>query len=129
MNHIDYFNMAAKIANFEDDRTFTLGAIGIRTDGVLVNARNGNSFSTKFPIFRRDVKSHAEGRILRKLDSGSIIYITRIKNDNSFGLSKPCSGCSCLIKAKKIEKVYYTIDDDTFGLWLPRQNKNYIYRF
>lgn len=111
-----YFDLAAKIANNNDGRTFNLGAVGIRSDGVIVCARNGKSFSTKTEYFIKNIKSHAEGRVIRKLNKNSIIYLTRIINDG-YAIAKPCDGCSILIKAKKIKKVYYTIDNYTYGVW------------
>lgn len=127
MKHSDYINIAIEMAKFEDDRTFKLGAVGIRTDGVIVTSRNGNSFSTKINNFQRNIKSHAEGRILRKLDHESVLYIARIKGDNEIGLAKPCKGCCCMIRSKKISNVYYTIDNNYFALWIPKTDKNYVF--
>jgi hypothetical protein len=125
-----YFDLAIKIAKYNDDRTYCLGSVGIRTDGVLVCSRNGNSFSTKTNKFSKDIRSHAEGRILRKLNIGSTIYIARIKKeDDSIAIAKPCKNCSCMIKAKKIDKVYYTIDSSTYGLWLPKTNKYFVFDY
>lgn len=129
MNIKKYFDLAASIADFNDNRTFMLGAVGIRSDGVLVCARNGNSFSTKWNSFHKNIKSHAEGRILRKLDCDSTIFISRIKDKDTFVKAKPCDNCAVAIKGRRVYKVYYTIDDECFGLWYPKQDKTIIYNF
>lgn len=127
--NIEYFNEAKKIAEYYDERTYCLGAIGIRSDGVLVRSRNGNSFSTKTDKFIKNIHSHAEGRLIRKLNINSIIYIARITRENAFACAKPCSGCSNIIKANRISKVYYTIDNNRYGLWIPKTNQNIIFNF
>lgn len=127
--NIDYFIEAKKIAEYYDERTYYLGAIGIRSDGVLVKSRNGNSFSTKTNKFIKNIHSHAEGRLIKKLNINSVIYVARITKDNCFACAKPCSGCSNIIRSRRISKVYYTIDDDNYGLWIPRTNEEFIFKF
>lgn len=125
-----YFDLATKIANYNDGRTYYMGAVGIRTDGVLVCSRNGNSFSTKTSKFSKDIRSHAEGRIIRKLNINSTIYIARIrKEDQRLAMAKPCKNCSCIIKSRRIQRVYYTIDENTYGLWLPKTSENFVFEY
>lgn len=123
----NYFDLAIRIAQFNNHKSYCFGAVGIRSDGVMVCARNGQSFSTKVDsVFIKNIKSHAEGRIVRKLNIGSIIYVARVTKENEVSLAKPCKGCSCIIKSKKISKVYYTIDNNYYGVWFPLEDKDYI---
>ena len=107
----DYFEMAGKIAvSKEDRRSYLLGAIAIRGDGAIVAALNGPS---QFPAR----EAHAEFRLARKLDVGAVVYIARVKvGDGTFGNAKPCSSCRKILKAKGVNKVFYTLGPKEFGV-------------
>jgi len=111
----DYLEMAGRLAQSKDDgRSFLLGAVGIRgLDGVMVSAINSITE-------RPDRKIHAEYRLCKKLTPRSIIYIARFKLDNTgFGMAKPCKNCQKVIRSRGVLRVYYTIDNETFGIWQP----------
>jgi tRNA(Arg) A34 adenosine deaminase TadA len=113
--------MAAGVAlsNDEDDiRNFWIGAVGIREDGVLVSSRNGPVFSTEVDNYQLVPTSHAEGRLLRKLGKYGTIYVARLKpGTRELGMSAPCPMCQVRIKSYKVDKVYYSINDDQYGVW------------
>lgn len=109
--HIRYLNHAGKVGKLKDDqRTFYLGAVGIRDDGVMVSAYNAPS---KEPCAR----AHAEARLVRKLSKYSIVYVTRIaRGSNDWALAKPCNSCMMALRRAKVKKIYYTIGPGEYGV-------------
>lgn len=103
--------MIAKLASSkEDERSFLLGAVGIRKDGVMVQATNGPS---RLPCRQ----AHAEARLCRKLTPGSIVYVVRVRlADGKFGMARPCHSCQKILKSKGIKKVYYSINSFEYGV-------------
>lgn len=101
---------AQRAAKNRDRRTFYVGAIGIRRDGTLVSSWNGSS---RLP----DRNAHAEYRLASKLDHGAIVYVARIKTgDWSLGLAKPCLACQKVLRSRKVKKIYYSIDENEYGV-------------
>lgn len=107
----NYFQIAAMTARSKaDERTFFLGAVGIRKDGAMVKALNG---PTQIP----NRLAHAEARLCRKLDVGSVVYVARVSvSTGQFAISKPCNSCVKIMKSKGVKKVYYTIGPDHYGV-------------
>lgn len=102
---------AIEIARASLGRTgkgFTLAAVGIRSDGATVLSVNG---------WNTDVepKHHAEGRVSRKLDVGSTLYVARIKKNGTVAMSKPCPACQVLLRARGVTWVHFTIDEESWG--------------
>ena len=130
---IDMLRLAAKVAlptNDMDRRNFWLGCIGIRKDGVLVSAKNGaTQYYDTVPNYQLIPNSHAEGRVLRKLGSGGLLYVARVsRNNTGLVMARPCEICQVRIKAARIKKVYYSINQECYGLWLPQEDKDKIFR-
>ncbi len=96
-------------AGLDDKRTYALGAVGKRSDGAWVHARNGSSERVQ-PL------AHAERRLLRKLDKGSIIYVARARSGGGMALARPCERCLRAMKVRGVKKVYYTIADNEYGV-------------
>ncbi len=113
----------------QDRRNFWLGAIGIRADGATVSSRNGAvSYSASVETYHLNPNSHAEGRLLRKLGKGGIVYVARVfRKDRTLAMARPCSMCRIRLKANKVHKVYYTIDEHHYGIWFPNTNLDRIY--
>ena len=108
--HTKYLKLAGKIARLKrDDRRYFLGAIGIRSDGVLVCSYNG---APKEPC----AEHHCEFRLTRKLDKGSVVYISRTLSDGTPALSKPCYTCELALRSAGVQRVYYTISIDNYGV-------------
>lgn len=108
--HKDMLSIAAKLARSKnDDRRFCLGGIGIRKDGVIVQAVNGNP---KEP----EPKHHCESRLCRKLDKGSIVYVARTLFDGTWANSMPCKGCRMAMRNRGVIKCYFTIAPMTYGV-------------
>lgn len=118
---INFLKLAAKVAkpnSNKDPRNFWLGCIGIRNDNVIVSSKNGPVFCTDSYVYQTIPDSHAEGRVLRKMDRGGTLYVARVhKNDGSLAIARPCIVCQIRIKAKGIKKVYYSINDFQYGIW------------
>ena len=62
-------------------------------------------------------KLHAEIKCLSQIKDIDInfskvkLYIYRIRNDQPFGLSRPCPSCMAAIKDLGIKDIYYTTND------------------
>lgn len=101
----NYLHAAGVAANRQasDPRCHCLGAVAIRNDGAVVRSRNG--------FGRNRIPSvHAESRILRKLDVGSIVFVARVRRTGFYGLARPCSSCLLGLFMKGVKEVYYTTD-------------------
>lgn len=131
---LDMLRLAAQVAlpaggdSSTDPRNFYLGCVGIRQDGVLVSAKNGAVGSTKsINNYQLVPTSHAEGRTLRKMGKGGVLFVARVaKKDGNYAMSAPCGMCQLLIRAAKIKKVYFTVSPIQYGIWTP---SNDSYRF
>jgi tRNA(Arg) A34 adenosine deaminase TadA len=118
----NYFEIAAKTAIAQEDiRTFLLGAVGIRGDGVIVKSNNG---PTPVP----DRRVHAEYKLCKKLDYGATIYVARIRVDNNqFAMARPCKPCLKALRHRRAVKVYYTISQNEFGIYDPSTDDDRYY--
>ena len=96
-------------ARGDDIRTFFLGAVGIRNDGVLVASRN---------VASRDValSHHAEARLVRKLTPNSEVWVARVRKNGEWALARPCQSCQVRLKSAGIARVTYTIDENEWGV-------------
>jgi tRNA(Arg) A34 adenosine deaminase TadA len=106
----NYFEIAAKLtAEKADQRSFLIGAIGVRKDGTMVKAINGPA-QTPMP------EAHAERRLASKLDHGAIVYVARVRLLNGEpALAKPCPPCMAALASRKVVRIYYTISNDEYG--------------
>ena len=99
-----HLELAAEVALADDKREHRIGAVGLRADGTIVTARNGSC-----PNGTRAPSAHAEARLARKLDFGSIVFVTRVSPGGRWGLAKPCARCLRVLKAHGVERVYYSV--------------------
>jgi hypothetical protein len=106
-----YFEIAGQVALSKiDERSFLLGAVGIRADGVLVKSSNASA-----EIPNRFL--HAEKKLSAKLTPRSIVYVARIRLDNGqYGMAKPCWDCEKVLRSKGVSRVYYTISYNEYGV-------------
>jgi hypothetical protein len=112
----------------KDPRNFWLGAVGLREDGASVYSRNGAvSYSASVETYHLNPNSHAEGRLLRKLGKNGIVYVARVfRKDRTLAMARPCGMCQTRLRAFNVEKVYYTIDNNHYGIWYPKKDKDKI---
>jgi len=86
-----------------------LGAVGIRSDGTIVTSFNGCAENRKPEI-------HAERRLVAKLNSGSTVYVARIRRDDgSLAMAKPCKRCENAMRHRGVKKVIYSIGPNEYG--------------
>ena len=103
----------------KDPRGFWLGAVGIRDDGAIVYSRNGSAVHDDSSFNYKTVASvHAEGRILKKLGKGGVIYVARVsKLTRKLAMARPCGFCQANISAMDVKKVIYSINEFQYGVW------------
>lgn len=94
----------------QENRKFSLGAIGVRADGVKVFATNGGIAGARTP------SAHAESRIARKVDVGSVVYVARTLKDGTVAMARPCKACQLAMKHRGVSKCYYTISETEYGV-------------
>ena len=105
-------NVACEGRSRHDNRSFMLGAVGLRNDGVLVSSRN---------IAATDVTptAHAEARVVKKLTCDSIIWVARVSRAHGdWALARPCQKCQNRMKTAGVRKVMYTIAPNEWGVIL-----------
>ncbi len=102
----------AAIQNSErsiDIRTFFLGSVGLRNDGVIVSSRN---------VASRDVAltHHAEARLSRKLTPNSEVWVARIRKNGEWAIARPCESCQNKLRMAGVSRVVYTIGPSEWGV-------------
>lgn len=108
-----YFDLCREQAVSKmDRRTFRLGALGLRNDGVMVSAINGPTDEPRPHV-------HAEFRLCSKLDHDAVVFVARVRRDGSFGMARPCPNCQRVLKSRQVKKVYFTISDEEYGIFFP----------
>jgi len=119
MKVVECFKKARELAlSKKDKRSFYLGAIGIRSDGAVVSSTNGPAVMNDDKGRKKSFpKAHAEYRLARKLDVGAVVFVCRVKRGSKkIGLARPCEDCQRVLKAVGIKKVYYTINNNEYGV-------------
>lgn len=113
------------LANDEHER-WMLGCVISRNSSVLGIGWNKPKNDPAFVDNYSRCSVHAEIDALSRTKNpkGAIMYIARICKGGGFGLAKPCKRCQQVIISAEVKKVIYTIDNDTFGVWLPRRKQN-----
>lgn len=110
-----HLKSAARISSKGNNRRSALvGAVGVRKDGTVVYSFNG---SVRQDTVAPCPKSHAEARLVRKLDVGSVVYVARTRKDNGkMAMSKPCASCERILRNRGVKRVIYTIAENEFGI-------------
>lgn len=61
--------------------------------------------------------SHAEARLLRKLDTTDIIYVARVlKGSGELAMARPCINCERKLRRRGVKTVIFSIDERTLGM-------------
>lgn len=127
--------LAGKVAKPTNDtdlcKNYWLGAVGCRSDNNICSAKNMPIQDSDRMDFKREVWAHAEARVLRKmrLTTNGTIYVARISRKNGdFAMSSPCDLCRPLIAAHRIERVFYTINNNEYGVWNVKKDFDKVYR-
>lgn len=111
MTRVDrFFNLAKEKAVSGDSiRKYRLGAVGVRSDGATVTSRN---LSTRVP----EPNAHAEKRLVKKLDSGSVVFVVRVLADGSLTMARPCVNCQNAMRGRGVKQCFYSINDNEYGV-------------
>lgn len=130
----EYLKLAAEKAKPTSDldylKNFWLGCVGVRSDGVIVTSKNMGISSPDLHNFKPDPRTHAEGKVCRKMDKygDGVLYVARIaKVGEGLAMARPCNYCQPLIKAYNIKRVYYTINNNQYGVWMVNGDIDKIY--
>jgi deoxycytidylate deaminase len=122
---MQYFTKARKIASVSDFSKVHIGCVAVYQGNIIgigCNTNKTHPIQKYYNRFREcseklAPKLHAEISCLnsiRNLDvnfSKVKLYIYRIRNDQPFGMSRPCPSCMAAIKDLGIRDVYYTTND------------------
>lgn len=127
MNQSDYkfFYKAYQIATFSDYKKVHIGCIAVYQGQVIGIGYNCNKthpiqqYYNKYRIQADNMlpKLHAEISCINQIKHLDInfsrvkLYIYRIRNDQPFGMSRPCPSCMAAIKDLGIKNIYYTTND------------------
>ncbi len=124
-----FFEIAASSAiRGSNERNHLVGAVGIRWDGKLVSSKNGAVHSTSID-YHPVAFSHAEARLCRKLGKGGIVYVARVaRKDGAWVMARPCGSCQRICRSYQVKKVYYTINEEHYGLYLCNEDKDLIFK-
>ena len=120
-----YFKKARQIANISDYKKQHVGCVAVYQGQVIGLGCNCNKthpmqkFYNKYrmPSDYMLPKLHAEISCINQIKHLDInfskvkLYIYRIRNDQPFGLSRPCPSCMAAIKDLGIRDIYYTTND------------------
>ncbi len=106
----NYFAKALAAAKPDSDtiRDQRVGVVGVADFGFEANSRNLSSRE-------RCPEVHAEVRLMKRMPKGTTIYLARAMKSGHIGIAMPCKTCRAFLRGKNV-KVYYTIDDVTYGV-------------
>lgn len=104
-----------------DKRRYQIAAVGITPEGRVYHARNLAYHFSEYDqvIFRPEPSAHAEFKLARALPRGSTVYVARVLRSGDFAIAKPCPMCMIALKSRQVRKVYYSIDNDSYGVLEP----------
>lgn len=106
------FRLAKQVAlKGKAKRRYRLGAVGIRSDGIIVTANN-------IPNRKPEPRAHAEARLTQKLNWGSVVYVARVLRDGTFAMAKPCKNCQIAMRLRGVKRCYYSINSTEYGVMI-----------
>lgn len=120
-----YFEKAKQIASISDYNKVHVGCVAVyqgQIIGIGFNCNKTHPTQHYYNKYRRQSdnmlpKLHAEISCINQIKSLNInfskvkLYIYRIRNDQPFGLARPCPSCMAAIKDLGIKEIYYTTND------------------
>jgi deoxycytidylate deaminase len=60
--------------------------------------------------------AHAEARLVKKLDQGSVVYVVRILSNGTLANAKPCVNCQKVLRRRGIRRISYSIGPSHYGV-------------
>ena len=120
-----YFDKARQIADISDYNRIHIGCVAVyqgQIIGLGCNCNKTHPTQYYYNRYRKQSdtmlpKLHAEISCINQIKHLDInfskvkLYIYRIRNDQPFGLSRPCLSCMAAIKDLGIRDVYYTTNN------------------
>lgn len=121
-NDFKYFLKARQVAEISDFYKVHVGCIAVYQGNIIGIGCNCNKTHPAQKFYNRYhsgsdnllPKLHAEISCINSIKNLNInfskvkLYIYRIRNDQPFGLSRPCPSCMTAIKDLGIRDIYYT---------------------
>lgn len=110
MNPLRHLQQAAQLASTITAQDYLLAAVGVRADGTRVQASNKAVRAVTMPGQRPDRlwNTHAEMRLCRKLDGGSIVFVARVLKDGAWAMARPCVACMNRLRQQHVIAVFFT---------------------
>ena len=120
-----YFAKARQVASVSDYYKYHIGCVAVYQGQIIGLGCNCNKTHPTQKFYNRYRKPsdnllpklHAEISCINQIKHLNInfskvkLYIYRIRNDQPYGLSRPCPSCMAAIKDLGIRDVYYTSND------------------
>ena len=120
-----YFDKARQVATISNYNKFHIGCVAVYQGQIIGLGCNCNKTHPVQKFYNRYrgqsesmlPKLHAEISCLNQIKNLNInfskvkLYIYRIRNDQPFGLARPCLSCMAAIKDLGIKDIYYTTND------------------
>lgn len=123
-----YFSKAHQAALVSDFNKTHVGCIAVYQGNIIAIGCNTHKthptqqYYNQFRKIRYDAnnylpKMHAEINCLNAIRNMDInfsrvkLYVYRIRQDQAFGLSRPCASCMAAIRDMGIRQIYYTTND------------------
>lgn len=124
-NDYNYFKKARQTAMISDYKKVHIGCVAIYHGSIIgigCNTNKTHPLQKYYNRFRENSekmlpKLHAEMNCLNSIRNLNInftrvkLYIYRIRNDQPFGLARPCPSCMAAIKDLGIRDIFYTSND------------------
>ena len=127
LRNIDYryFDKARQVATISDYNKTHIGCVAVlqgQVIGLGCNCNKTHPTQKYYNRYRKPSDSmlpklHAEISCINQIKNQNInfskvrLYIYRIRNDQPFGLSRPCPSCMAAIRDLGIRDIYYTTND------------------
>ena len=127
LNNNDYrfFKKARKVALVSDYEKIHVGCVAVyqgQIIGIGCNCNKTHPMQKVYNKFREDSDSllpklHAEINCINQLKHLNInfskvkLYIYRTRNDQPYGMARPCPSCMAAIKDLGIKDIYYTTNN------------------
>ena len=120
-----YFNKAHQVAKISDYKKQHVGCVAVyqgQIIGLGCNCNKTHPTQYYYNRYRKQSdtmlpKLHAEISCINQIKHLEInfskvkLYIYRIRNDQPYGMSRPCPSCMAAIKDLGIRDIYYTTND------------------
>lgn len=123
-----YFEKARSIALVSDFKKTHVGCVAVYQNSIIgigCNTNKTHPMQKKYNMYRKNrylsetfvPKLHAEINCISAIRHMNIdfsrvkLFVYRIRNDQPFGIARPCPSCLAAIKDLGIRNIYYTTNE------------------